>query len=196
MKQSNFFAMLFRMKYINRWALMRNSREETLSEHCLEVALIAHCLATIRNKRFGGNADADRAAVIGLLHDSSEIITGDLPTPVKYYNSDIKTAYKQLENEASHRLLNMLPEDLREEYEPFFSKRDDDAELWQLCKAADKISALIKCTDERKMGNPEFREAEKSTLRHIKDLGLPEADVFIKEFLPAFGLTLDELNKE
>ena len=147
MKQSNFFAMLFRMKYINRWALMRSSREETLSEHCLEVAIIAHCLATIRNRRFGGNADADRAAVIGLLHDSSEIITGDLPTPVKYYNSDIKTAYKQLEKEADLRLLNMLPEDLREDYEPFFEPREQDAELWQLCKAADKISALIKCTE-------------------------------------------------
>ncbi len=196
MKQSNFFAMLFRMKYINRWALMRSSREETLSEHCLEVAIIAHCLATIRNRRFGGNADADRAAVIGLLHDSSEIITGDLPTPVKYYNSDIKTAYKQLEKEADLRLLNMLPEDLREDYEPFFEPREGDAELWQLCKAADKISALIKCTEERKMGNPEFKEAERSTLTHIKKLGVPEADVFIKEFLPPFGLTLDELNKE
>ena len=196
MDRYNFFAMLFRMKYINRWALMRSSREESLSEHSLETAIIAHCLAVIRNKRFGGNVNPDRAAVMGIFHDGSEIITGDLPTPVKYYNSDIKKAYKQLEKEADLRLLQMLPADLREDYDSIFCPKEEDAELWQICKAADKISALIKCVEERNMGNPEFKEAEKSTLSHIEKLGIPEAEVFIKEFLPAFGLTLDELNKE
>ena len=188
--------MLFRMKYINRWALMRSSREENLTEHSLETAVIAHCLAVIRNRRFSGNVDPERVAVMGIFHDASEIITGDLPTPVKYYNKDIKTAYKELEKEADLRLLAMLPADLAEDYAPYFSPSDGDGELWRLCKAADKISALIKCIEEGNMGNSEFKEAEKSTLSHIKELGVPEAEVFIKEFLPAFGLTLDELNKE
>lgn len=175
---------------------MRNTTAENLSEHSLEVAVISHCLAVIRNKRFGGEVNPERAALIGLLHDSSEIITGDLPTPVKYYNSDIKTAYKGMENDAAARLLGMLPEDMQEDYRFLLFKSKEDEELWKICKAADKLSALIKCIEERKMGNSEFKKAETATCNSIEKLGLPEANVFIKEFLPAFELTLDELNQE
>ena len=169
---------------------------ENLSEHSLEVAVITHALAVIRNKRFGGNINPERAALIGLLHDSSEIITGDLPTPIKYFNLSIKNEYKKIETDASLRLLNMLPEDLRDEYTSLLIKENEDSELWKLCKAADKLSALIKCIEERKAGNLEFKEAEASTLKIIRSLDVPEANVFLEEFIPSFELTIDELNKE
>ncbi len=191
---SAFFAMLFRMKYIHRWALMRNTTPENLSEHAMETAAIAHCLATLRNRRFGGQVDADRAALIGLFHDCGEIITGDLPTPVKYHTPELKTAYKQLETEAGNRLLAMLPADLQADYAPLLRPRPEDAELWQLCKAADKLAALIKCVEEGKMGNSEFARAEQATRQALEAMPVPEAQVFMNEFLPAFTLTLDELH--
>lgn len=187
---SHFYAMLFRMKYIDRWALMRNTRKETLAEHTLETAFIAHALAVIQNKRFGGSVDADKAAVLALFHDAPEIITGDLPTPIKYYNADIKNIYKEIENAAENRLLGLLPDDLRPEFEQVFST--DDAELRLIVKAADKLSALIKCRDELSLGNSDFSAAERSTLESVKTLGLPAADVFIDEFLKSFSLPLDE----
>ena len=164
---SHFYAMMSRMKNIERWGLMRNTRPENLSEHTLEVAFIAHALAVIHNRRFCGNIDPNAVAVAAMFHDTSEIITGDMPTPIKYYNANIKNVYKEI-------------------YNP-------DPQTQKFVKAADKISALIKCIEEKNSGNQEFRSAEASTLKSIKELNLPEADVFLDEFLSSFSLTLDEL---
>lgn len=192
MSESKFFAVISRMKYINRWALMRNTINENLSQHSLETAEIAHVLALIRNKRFGGNVNAERCAVLAMYHDTTEIITGDLPTPVKYYSKEIKDAYDEIEEKAENTLLSFLPEDLREDYKPLFSKDREEEELWKLVKGADKLSALIKCIEERKMGNSDFASAEKSTIESIKKLDIPEVNVFLDEFIPAYNLTLDE----
>ena len=187
--KNNYYAMLFRMKYINRWALMRNLRAETLSEHTLETAFIAHCLAIIAKKRFSENIDPDKVAVTALFHDTAEVITGDLPTPVKYYNDDIKSAYKSIEAAAENKLLELIPEDLREEFTPYY-RPDEKVELY--VKAADKFSALIKCKEELSLGNAEFQKAAKSAEKAIKALKLPAADVFLKEFVPSFAVALDE----
>lgn len=190
--ESKFFAVISRMKYINRWSLMRNTIPENISEHSIETAFIAHALALLRNKRFGGNINAERCALIAIYHDVSEIITGDLPTPVKYYNKDIKSAYGEIENNALDQLLSYLPDDLKEEYRAVFFAGEEERELWTLVKAADKISALIKCVEERRMGNSDFASAEKSTLEAIHRLNVPEAEVFLEEFMPSYNLTLDE----
>lgn len=190
--ESKFFAVISRMKYINRWSLMRNTIPENISEHSIETTFIAHALALLRNKRFGGNINAERCALIAIYHDVSEIITGDLPTPVKYYNKDIKSAYGEIENNALDQLLSYLPDDLKEEYRAVFFAGEEDRELWTLVKAADKISALIKCVEERRMGNSDFASAEKSTLEAIHRLNVPEAEVFLEEFMPSYNLTLDE----
>lgn len=191
MKQSNFYAVLSRMKYINRWGLMRNTRPESLSEHCLETAFFAHALVLIDNKRFGGTLSAERAATLAMFHDASEIITGDLPTPVKYYNDDIRSAYKKAEAAACDRLADFLPDDLRGEIEPLI--REDDAPYLPFIKAADKLSALAKCIEERRMGNNEFAVAEEAQRKAIAAMGLPAADAFIEQFMDAYALTLDEL---
>ena len=193
----NFFAILSRMKYIERWALMRNARTETLSEHTLDVAMIAHALCVIGKVRFGRALDADRAALIGLYHDASEIITGDMPTPVKYYNRDIRDAYKEVEHVAERRLLEQLPEDLRAAYSEIFegTQTEEDYYMRRLVKAADKLSALIKCMEETGAGNGEFKTAQISVQRSVEELAeeLPEVKVFLTEFLPPYGNTLDEL---
>ena len=189
----SFFAMISRMKYIDRWALMRNTDRESLDSHSKEVAVIAHALAVIGNKRFGKNYNPDRAAVLGLYHDAHEIITGDMPTPVKYQNEDILVAFKAVEDSANEKLLSKLPEDLREEFRSLLTGENEDEELLVLIKAADRLSALIKCIEERKAGNTEFKEAEKSTLKRIKKMNVPEADVFLNEFLPAYEQSLDSL---
>ncbi len=187
---SHFYAMMSRMKNIQRWGLMRNTRAENLSEHTLEVAFIAHALAIISNRRFDGTIDANAVAVAAMFHDTSEIITGDMPTPIKYYNANIKNVYKEIEGIAEDRLVSLLPEDMREDFMPIYNP---DPETEKLVKAADKISALIKCIEEKNSGNQEFISAEKSTLAAIKDMHLPEANVFLKEFLDSYSLTLDEL---
>lgn len=191
MEEKKFFAIISRMKYINRWGLMRNTITENISEHSLETAFIAHLLALYRNVRFGGNVDPERVALLAMYHDVTEIITGDLPTPVKYYNKEIKAEYDRVEEIAKDKMISYLPEDLQEHYRPLLGKTDDEAELWQLVKAADKLSALIKCLEERQMGNVDFTAAEKSTLEAVHAMNLPEAEEFIKEFLPSYGLTLD-----
>lgn len=188
----SFFAMLSRMKYIDRWALMRNTESENLDSHSKEVAVIAHALAVIGNVRFNKNYNADRAAVLGLYHDAQEIITGDLPTPVKYHNEKILDAYKEIEASATERLVSMLPDDLKNEFKSALTG-DSDKDLLPLVKAADKLSALIKCIEERKAGNMEFKEAERSTRERIAELNLEEANVFLNEFIGAFELTLDQL---
>jgi len=188
---SNFFAMISRMKYINRWGLMNNTKSENISEHSLEVAILSHALVTIANTRLGCSLDADRAAVIGMFHDASEIITGDMPTPVKYYNPEISNAYKAVEKVAEDKLIAMLPEELRNLYRPLIS--DTDKELAPYVKAADKLSALIKCIEEVRMGNNEFLKAKASIEDAISAMHLPALDVFMTEYLPAYYLTLDEL---
>ena len=188
---SHFYSMITRMKYIERWGLMRNAQKETLSDHTLEVAFIAHALAVIKNRRLNGNVNADRAAVLALFHDTSEILTGDLPTPIKYYSEEIKSAYKRIEEIAGKQLCDLLPEDLKPEFDEIFSCCDE--ELLNIVKAADKISALIKCITEISAGNRDFIQAEKSTRKAIKNMHLPEADIFLKEFLESFTLPLDDI---
>lgn len=189
----HFFAMVSRMKYIDRWALMRNTRQENITEHAHEVAVIAHALAVLRNRRFGGRADEARAALLGMYHDLPETLTGDLPTPVKYHSPEIRAAYRAVENTACSRLLQMLPEDLRPAYAPFFFPQEEDAQLWPLVRAADKISALAKCMEEEKAGNREFARAKDALLKAVRAMELPEAECFLAEFLPGYALTLDEL---
>ena len=193
----NFFALISRMKYIDRWALMRNTRQENLCEHSMEVAMIAHALCTIGNVRYGKSLDANKAALIGLYHDASEIITGDMPTPVKYFNKDLKKAYKEVEAIADDKLLEKLPDDLRPSFEAIFKADDNDDERYmrRLVKAADKLSALIKCMAETGAGNSEFRTAKESTEKAIASLyhELPEVLDFVNEFLSSYGNTLDEL---
>ena len=195
MKENYFYAMLSRMKYINRWGLMQNTRHENLCEHSLEVAFIAHALGIINNEIYGGNINAERLAILGMYHDVTEIITGDMPTPVKYYSTEIRNAYKELENVAKNQLLTGLPEVMRDSYEPFFLETEEEEKLWRYVKAADKISAYIKCIEERKSGNTDFIEAEKTIEKTIRDMHIQEVDYFMEEFIPAYMKTLDELGK-
>lgn len=194
--QDQFYSMLSRMKLINRWGLMRNTRNENISEHSLETAMIAHCLAVVHNTYFGGNVNAERCALLGIFHDVTEIITGDLPTPVKYYNPEIRTAYKEVEETAKNKLISMLPEEMRDEFRPLLSPEEDcseeERELWRFVKAADKLSALIKCIEERMTGNSDFLSAEKASAEAVKAMKMPEADYFMEHFLPSYDNTLDE----
>ncbi|MCI1955072.1 MAG: 5'-deoxynucleotidase [Oscillospiraceae bacterium] len=181
------------MKNIDRWGLMRNTRRENLCEHSFETAVIAHALAVLRNTRFGGKADAQRAAVLALFHDSTEIVTGDMPTPVKYYSPRIRSAYREVETVARNKLLSFLPEDLTPVYRSLLGEpAESDRELLPLVKAADKISGVIKCVEEKRMGNREFESAEAALRKSVENMRLPEADLFLKEFLPSYSLTLDE----
>lgn len=190
---NSFFAMLSRMKYIERWALMRNSLRENVSEHSLETAVVAHALAIIGNCRLGMDYDIEHIALLAMYHDCTEIITGDMPTPVKYYNTEIKDAYKEIEVNAAKNLLSRLPEDMALEYEKYLLPKED-ASVMRLIKAADKISALIKCIEEEKTGNREFNHAKESTFKAIRELECKEAEIFCEEFVPEYEKTLDELN--
>jgi len=192
---SHFFAFLARMKFIHRWGLMRNTTRENIQEHSLQVGMIAHGLAVIRNAHFGGNIDPKKVALLGMYHEVSEIFTGDLPTPVKYFNPQIKEVYQEIENMAQKRLFHALPAELQEYYRDLLIKRDEDAELWQLVKAADKISAYLKCLEEMKVGNQEFSVAFKMLQQELENTNLPEVKYFIEVFAPSFKLSLDELNK-
>ena len=189
---NEFYALMGRMRYITRWGLMRNTFSENIQEHSHQVAVLAHALALIRRDILGlPGPDPDRCAVAALYHDASEIITGDLPTPIKYYNPDIKHAYKQVERIAGEQLLSMLPEQLRDSY--LHLVLEDDKEVSPIIKAADKLSAYIKCIEEQKAGNTEFDSAAKQTMESMKAMDLPELDWFIAECLGAFSLNLDEL---
>lgn len=196
MKQSSFYAMLFRMKYINRWGLMRNTRWENLSEHSLETAMLAHILAVIGNRRLGKNYPLDEIVLHAIYHDCSEILTGDLPTPVKYDNPTLRGSYKSVEDAACRRLAKMLPDDLREDIAPYLSGEDLSEECRRLVKGADRLSALIKCIEEEKAGNREFVSAKAATEKALREMALAEAEIFLQEFLPAFSLTLDELEEK
>ena len=188
---SSFFAMMSRMKYIDRWGLMNNTRRENIAEHSLEVAMIAHALVCIANSRCGERLDADRAALLGIYHDASEILTGDMPTPIKYFNPDIKNAYKDVERVAQDKLTAMLPADMQPDFDDVL--HENDAQLMPYIKAADKLSALIKCIEEVRMGNNEFKEAKTATEYALKEMDIPALRIFIEEFMPAYYLTLDEL---
>ena len=189
---NEFYALMSRMRYITRWGLMRNTFSENIQEHSHQVAVLAHALALIRRDILHlDGPDPDRCAVAALYHDASEILTGDLPTPIKYYNPDIKAAYKQVERISGEKLLSMLPPQLRQSYEPLVLEDDETVE--PIVKAADKLSAYIKCVEEQKAGNAEFDSAARQTLAAMEAMNRPELEWFIAECLPAFSLNLDEL---
>ena len=190
----HFFALISRMRYIGRWGLMRNTFQENIQEHSHMVAVLAHALAVIRRDIFGGDLDPGHAAALALYHDAPEILTGDLPTPVKYYNPEIRAAYREVEEVSARRLLALLPEALRPAYEPLLLEDPGDP-YHALVKAADKLSAYIKCVEELKAGNAEFRQAAEQTRRALEEAGLPEVGYFLEHFLPGFSLTLDELQE-
>lgn len=188
---SSFFAYIFRMRYIARWALMRNTRTENVEEHSYEVAVLAHALAVVGQEIFHKDVNPDRVATAALFHDAPEIITGDLPTPIKYFNPAIKSAYDQVEAVAQDKLLGMLPTQLTEAYAPLL--RVEDPKVRCYIKAADKLAAWLKCLEERKAGNREFLQAEEETLHALKDMNMDEVTWFLEHMGEAFGLTLDEL---
>ena len=189
--KSHFFAYISRMRFIQRWALMRNTAPENVQEHSHQVAVLAHALAVIRNEKFGGSIDAGAVAVAALYHDASEILTGDMPTPIKYDNPAIRQAYKDVESVAERKLLDMVPAELRRAYEPVLTGPGGDTE--RLVKAADKLSAYIKCVEELKAGNLEFREAAAQTRAALESYDLPEVAYFLETFMDSFSLTLDQL---
>ena len=186
---SSFFAILARMKHITRWGLMHSTRRENLSEHSLEVAYLAHALTVLGNRRFGRRLDPGKAVLYAIYHDCSEILTGDLPTPVKYQNDNLRAAYQAVEDQAAGRLLEKLPPDLSADFAPYF---DIPPDYRRLIKAADKLSALIKCQEEQNSGNREFDSAYETTLAALRELALPEAEAFLAEFFPPYRRTLDE----
>ena len=189
---NEFYALLGRMRYITRWGLMRNSFSENIQEHSHQVAVLAHALALIRRDILQlPTPDPDQCAVAALYHDASEILTGDMPTPIKYYNPTIKTAYKQVERIANERLLELLPPQLRDAYATYLLEEDEQVE--PIVKAADKLSAYIKCVEEQKAGNMEFESAARQTLAAMHEMARPELEWFITECLPAFSQNLDEL---
>lgn len=191
--QHSFFAFLSRMRHIYRWSLMRNVNRENIMEHSLQVAMIAHGLAIINNKIFNGNANPERTAILAIYHDSNETITGDLPTPIKYHNPDIQSSYKDLEDISKEKLLTLLPENMREDYRKVLFYDENSIE-GKLVKAADRLSAYIKCIEELKAGNGEFQKAQQSILKKIQTQNLPEVSYFMEHFIENFSLTLDELN--
>lgn len=192
----SFFAMMARMKYIERWALMRNSTRENISEHSLEVAMLAHGLAVIANEKCSQALDPNEVALMGIYHDANEIMTGDMPTPVKYFDEDIMEAYKRVEDVASHTLVEKLPDYMKKYYKPLFIQKDENLYEWRLVKAADKLSALIKCIQELRSGNLEFQTALETTKKALEGMGMTEVEIFMKEFLPAYDRTLDELQQQ
>lgn len=193
-EQYDFFAFLSRMKYISRWGLMRNTVPENIQEHSLDVAMLAHALAVIRNRYFNGTLDPGRAALFGIFHDASEIFTGDMPTPVKHFNPNFKRSFHELEDRARNKLLAMLPAEMAEEYRSLFFFNQEYEEYTELIKAADKIAALVKCIEEEKSGNNEFRRAGAENLEILNGSALPEVRFFMERFLPGYRLSLDELH--
>lgn len=188
----NFFAYLSRMRFINRWSLMRNSYNENILEHSADVAILSHCLASIGNTYYNKNLDIDRITSIALFHDTSEVITGDLPTPIKYYNPEIKATYSSIEKTAKDKLISFLPDELKDSYNNLLSV-DTNSYEYKIVKAADKLSALIKCIEELKSGNKEFVKAKKTLEKDLKKSPLDEVSYFMTNFIDAYSLTLDEL---
>lgn len=192
--QSHFFAHLARMKLIYRWPLMRNVFKENISEHSLMVAFVAHALAVIENKKFGGGLNPDRIAVMAMFHDCSEVITGDMPTPIKYFNPTIAAEYKKIEREAELKLLSMLPDELRDEYVPFLDSLKGEPVMHRIVKQADSICAYLKCIEEQSAGNHEFAKAEKRLRETLEERSSPAMEYFMETFVRSFELTLDEIS--
>ncbi|MEM7370842.1 MAG: 5'-deoxynucleotidase [Bacteroidota bacterium] len=192
-KPSHFFAYISRLRLIQRWGLMYNVHPENVQEHSVQVSFIAHMLAVIKNRIFGGEVDPARTALLAMYHDTSEVITGDLPTPIKYFSPQIKKAYKEIEQVANVRLFQFLPDELKGEFTSIFFSQEDDRDHWALVKAADKISAYLKCVEELKAGNQEFAKAGEVLHKTIEELSMPEVKYFMEVFLPSMELTLDEL---
>jgi 5'-deoxynucleotidase len=190
---SHLFAYLARMKFIRRWGLMHNTYPENIQEHSLRVAMIAHALAVVRNRLFQGNVSPERAAALALFHDATEVLTGDLPTPIKYFNPHIRAAYHAIEGVASEKLFDMVPSELRRDYRGLFFEEPADREHRELVKAADRLAAYMKCLEELAAGNHEFSKAEKALRASVEGLGLPEVRYFLETFVPSLRLTLDEL---
>ena len=188
-----FYAFLNRMKNIKRWSLMRSIREENIMEHSQQVAVIAHALGLIANKKFNKNLDITKIVFLAQYHEVGEVITGDLPTPIKYFNPEINSAYKDLEKGACEKLLTMLPDFLKEEYTQYIIP-DEKSEEYKIVKCADKLSAYLKCVEEVRAGNSEFKKAKQTTFSSLKALKSPEVDYYLKEFAPSYELTLDELD--
>ena len=191
--QSHFYAYMARMKLIRRWSLQRNTRDENDQEHSLQVAMIAHALGVIRTRRYGGTVDMEKLVLLAVYHEAPEVITGDLATPIKYFNPGIAEAFKSIEKIAAQKLMDYLPEDLRPDYAPLLFP-DTASPEWTLVKAADRLSAYLKCMEEEGAGNAEFRPAKASILASIRAMGLPEAEDFLRDFAPSFLLPLDALN--
>ncbi len=192
----HFFAYLSRMKLIDRWSLMRCTQAENVQEHSLQVAVVAHALALIKKKHFKGTVAPERAAMFAMFHDATEVLTGDLPTPVKYYNPEIKQAYSQIETHSAAQLLKLLPDDLKPDYKDLLTIPDSEMELKNLVKAADSICAYIKCLEELAAGNKEFNRAQKTIEAKIHALrDQPEVDYFITHFVPGFSMTIDEISE-
>ncbi len=189
---SHFFAMLARMKHIRRWGLMRCVQEENIQEHSLRVSMIAHGLALIAVRRFNKSVNPERVALLAMFHDAAEVLTGDLPTPIKYFNPRIKTAFNEIEDVSADKLVSYVPDDLRADYEPLLKCAGSDEEIL-FVKAADKLCAYLKCIEELAAGNTEFAKAKKALYDSIVNLKMPEVEMFLKEFVPSFSLTLDEL---
>ncbi|WP_439148097.1 5'-deoxynucleotidase [Vibrio sp.] len=194
MKQSHFFAHLARMKLIQRWPLMRSISSENISEHSLQVAFVAHALALIKNKKFDGQLNPEHIALLGMYHDTSEVLTGDLPTPVKYYNPDIALEYKKIEAAAEQRLLSMLPEEFQEDFAPFLISGTASKEEQSIVKQADTICAYLKCLEELSAGNHEYEQAKRRLEETLSQRKSPEMDYFLTTFAPSFELSLDEIS--
>ena len=190
---NNFFAYISRMKLIRRWGLMRNTQPENDMEHSMQVVMLAHGMGAIANRRFGARVDLGRIALLAAYHDVSEVITGDLATPIKYFNPDIKRSFHAIEYIACDKLASMLPDDLRGDYLPLL-RPDTDSREWRIVKAADKLSAYLKCLEELKAGNAEFARARETIAAQLADIDLPELREFMREFGASFELTLDELD--
>lgn len=190
----DFYAYMDRMKYIKRWQLMRSVREENIMEHSQSVTLLSHALAVIHNEVFGGNADVSKTVLYAVYHETSEVMTGDLPTPIKYYNNGIHGAYKELEKSACEKMSKMLPEKLQAQIAPYILADEKSVE-YKLVKAADRLSAYIKCLEELRSGNHEFSKAKKSIEEDLHARNMPEIEYFFEHFIPSFSLTLDELEE-
>ena len=191
--QHHFYAYMARMKLIKRWGLRHNTREENDQEHSLQVTMIAHALATYKNRRYGGNVDVEKVLLYALYHEAAEVITGDLASPIKYFNPGIRDAYKEIERMASEKLLEYLPEDMKEDFRALLFP-DEESYEWRIVKAADRISAYVKCLEEYGYGNREFLTAQENIRASISQMNMPEAEDFMREFAPSFMLPLDALN--
>jgi len=194
MEKSHFFAHLARMKLIQRWPLMRSVSTENISEHSLQVAFVAHALALIKNRKFGGNTNPERIALLGMFHDTSEVLTGDMPTPIKYYNPTIAEEYKKIELAAEQKLLSMLPEEFRDDYAPLLDSHRIDKDDYTIVKQADSLCAYLKCLEELSAGNHEFAQAKKRLEKTLSERSSPEMEYFLDTFVDSFNLTLDDIS--